>query len=100
MTVMVLPAGEACDFEPTGSGFALNPPPAPVVESEPEARAETVTVVGAVLEVQNSYQQERFPRPLSPPQNILANVEKLGKIRRKRLHSRRRRLGSFKIFVL
>lgn len=66
MTVMVLPAGEACDFEPTGSGYALNPGPAPGVESEPEARAETVTVVGAVLEVQNSINKNASPAPSAP----------------------------------
>lgn len=61
MTVMVSPAGEACDFEPTDSEFALNPAPANGGKSEPEARAGTVTVVGAVLEVPNSINNNASP---------------------------------------
>ncbi len=68
MTVMVLPAGGACAFESKDSEFAPDREPAPAgVGSEPEARAGTVTVIGAALRVQNSINNNAFPPPHPSP---------------------------------
>lgn len=70
---MVLPAGGACAFESKDSEFAPDREPAPAgVGSEPEARAGTVTVIGAALRVQNSINNNAFPPSL--PQ-IFSNVK-------------------------